>query len=170
MKAVEHKGGKCIKCGYSNIVGLDFHHLRDKEHTISSLCEKGARWNQIEKELKKCELLCSNCHREHHCPNKIEFEFDHQSLLDNRKRKLEARVVASCKYCHKTFMTCRESPFCSRKCMAAHHEQTVPSLAEIEKARETRSWRKTGKHFGVCYSKIRRWWAFRKKQVSGMST
>lgn len=57
----------CCKCGYNKCrEALDFHH-RDptkKDFTIAS------RWciseQKLRKEIAKCVLLCSNCHRELH--------------------------------------------------------------------------------------------------------
>ena len=66
-KALIYKGGQCEKCGYNKCDGaLEFHHidLDEKEFGISS--NHCRSWNSIEKELDKCVLLCSNCHREMH--------------------------------------------------------------------------------------------------------
>jgi transcriptional regulator with XRE-family HTH domain len=57
-------GGKCTKCGIDDIVTLDFHHNKDKINGISSILSR--RWSEIELEIKKCELLCANCHGETH--------------------------------------------------------------------------------------------------------
>ncbi len=67
-KAVEHKGGKCINCGYNRcLAALTFHHRdpEQKDFGISSLI-RIASWKEIKKELAKCDLLCTNCHAEHH--------------------------------------------------------------------------------------------------------
>ena len=57
-------GGKCIKCGYSkSLFALQFHHINpnEKEGEVSLLSLE----KQIE-EIKKCILLCANCHFELH--------------------------------------------------------------------------------------------------------
>ena len=66
-KCLEFKGNKCEKCGYSKCMeALEFHHLdpTQKEFEISGSNSKN--WNKIVNELKKCLLVCSNCHREIH--------------------------------------------------------------------------------------------------------
>jgi len=68
--AVEHLGGKCQICGYSKCIrALDFHHRdsKTKDFSISKNCNMA--WNKILVELEKCDLLCSNCHREVHHEN-----------------------------------------------------------------------------------------------------
>lgn len=67
MKAVEYLGGKCKDCGGSfHPVCFDFDH-RDpiqKEFKISG--NYRFRWKELKKELDKCDLRCSNCHRLRH--------------------------------------------------------------------------------------------------------
>jgi 5-methylcytosine-specific restriction endonuclease McrA len=67
-KAIKFKGGCCEICGYSKCLdALEFHHLnsRNKDFGISA---KGytRSWKKVKNELKKCRLLCANCHREVH--------------------------------------------------------------------------------------------------------
>lgn len=66
--AVAHKGGKCEHCGYNKYIGaLEFHHNdpNEKDFGISGT-KQTASWNKIKKEVDKCTLLCSNCHKEEH--------------------------------------------------------------------------------------------------------
>ena len=68
VMAVEYKGGKCERCGYNRCVdALDFHH-RDPLQKDFAIGAKGHcwSWEKVKRELDKCELVCSNCHREIH--------------------------------------------------------------------------------------------------------
>ena len=68
IKAVEYKGGKCEKCGYSKYIGaLEFHHLDPKQKDFG-IASKGytRSWDSVRIELDKCVCLCSNCHKEAH--------------------------------------------------------------------------------------------------------
>jgi len=60
-------GGKCQNCGYNKCIwALDFHHKNgDKEECISKLISDFSKEKAL-KEVKKCILLCANCHRELH--------------------------------------------------------------------------------------------------------
>lgn len=42
---------------------MDFDHLSDKEFNISASARKWFSKEKILKEISKCELVCSNCHR-----------------------------------------------------------------------------------------------------------
>lgn len=63
----------CLFCGESEPCCLDFHHLRDKEHLVSKMVHECRKWKAIEKEISKCILLCSNCHRKIHA-NLLEYK------------------------------------------------------------------------------------------------
>ena len=66
--ARDHKGGKCIICGYSKCQrALSFHHLNPKEKDFD-LSSRGLTrsWERIKNEIDKCVLLCANCHMEVH--------------------------------------------------------------------------------------------------------
>ena len=66
IKAIKLLGDECEECGNNNIFHLTFHHRdsNEKENTISQIWKN--RWSLIEPEIKKCILLCDNCHRELH--------------------------------------------------------------------------------------------------------
>lgn len=66
QKALEYKGGKCSLCGYNKCpTALEFHHVNPKEKEIS-VSQYSKFDEKLRLELDKCELLCSNCHREVH--------------------------------------------------------------------------------------------------------
>lgn len=53
----------CVDCGESNPIVLQFDHIGDnKEYNVSFLVKNGRAWSQVEKEIKKCEVVCANCH------------------------------------------------------------------------------------------------------------
>lgn len=67
IKAIEYKGGNCSVCGYDKYYGaLEFHHTNPKEKELDWNKLRLTSWENIERELDKCILLCANCHREAH--------------------------------------------------------------------------------------------------------
>jgi predicted HNH restriction endonuclease len=65
--AIKFLGGKCASCAWSgNQAALQFHHTnpKEKDFIIGNVANKS--WDSIKKELKKCILLCANCHSIQH--------------------------------------------------------------------------------------------------------
>jgi hypothetical protein len=65
MAAVKIMGGSCTRC--SSVVplaALDFHHVGGKDFTVGTSASRS--WSAIAAEIKKCRLLCANCHRIEH--------------------------------------------------------------------------------------------------------
>lgn len=63
---VEKLGGKCKFCSYNKYIGaLEFHHL-DPSKKDFTLGGKTISIKRIEKEIRKCILICANCHAEEH--------------------------------------------------------------------------------------------------------
>jgi predicted HNH restriction endonuclease len=60
---------KCSMCGESDHNCLDFHHIdpNEKEIKISTAIGRGAK--TVVNELKKCVVVCANCHRKVHAYN-----------------------------------------------------------------------------------------------------
>jgi len=58
----------CIKCGENHPACLEFHHKnpKDKELSLSQIVRRGWGKDRREKELSKCIVLCSNCHKKEH--------------------------------------------------------------------------------------------------------
>jgi hypothetical protein len=94
-------GGACIKCGYNkSTAALDFDHLGDEEtargkpnknkkRTVSHLLgiEGAWAWVAALEEARKCQLICSNCHRErtypgHEFRDRVQPEYDPELSLE----------------------------------------------------------------------------------------
>lgn len=64
----EYKQGlNCSKCGENHVATIEFHHnSAGKEMEISKMVSEGYSVKRITQELKKCIVLCSNCHKKTH--------------------------------------------------------------------------------------------------------
>lgn len=64
---------KCSKCPENHPACLEFHHLdRSKKKIEVSLIVCGTvSIETVMEEIKKCVVLCSNCHKKHHYKEKI---------------------------------------------------------------------------------------------------
>ena len=58
---------KCVECGEDRYWVLDFHHRdpKEKDIEVSTLIRRGSK-SKILNEIEKCDVLCSNCHRDLH--------------------------------------------------------------------------------------------------------
>ncbi len=57
-------GRRCMSCGIEStmpIYELHHHDQEGKETNVSSIMHHS--WDKVQKELRKCILVCSNCHR-----------------------------------------------------------------------------------------------------------
>ena len=64
--ALKLLGGSCNYCGWDKEISLQFHHTDPtvKEFQISKIANR--KWELVKNELKKCIILCANCHIAHH--------------------------------------------------------------------------------------------------------
>lgn len=63
-------GEKCSRCGYDKCeASLLFHHKNPKTKKFSLGSGKVLGWERFKEELKKCIILCWNCHMELHYPD-----------------------------------------------------------------------------------------------------
>lgn len=61
-------GSKCCVCGYDDtnyIEVFDFHHI-DPSQKEFSISKKIRAWDDLVAEVRKCIMVCSNCHRKLH--------------------------------------------------------------------------------------------------------
>jgi hypothetical protein len=58
----------CVDCGISHPAVLQFHHRNrlEKSFNISDVVRKANSLKQIMNEIKKCDVLCVNCHAKRH--------------------------------------------------------------------------------------------------------
>lgn len=112
-------GGCCQVCGYDKCNdSLAFHHIdpTKKDFTFSKVRANPTSWVKIVSELKKCILVCHNCHSEIHAgvssiPDKY-FFFD-EKYLDYKNIDKE-KQLDNCPQCGK--LKHNVLTYCSRKC------------------------------------------------------
>lgn len=60
---------KCIICGETNLQCLDFHHIKPDDKILGigeMIRNRKYSIEDITKEISKCKIICSNCHRKEH--------------------------------------------------------------------------------------------------------
>ena len=71
------KDKKCARCPESDVIVLDFHHREPKEKAfeIATGVKMMYKWEIIEQEISKCEMLCANCHRRLHAKENNSYKY-----------------------------------------------------------------------------------------------
>lgn len=64
----------CARCSETDSACLDFHHRNEAEKTasVSELVSNGRSKAAIREEMKRCDVLCANCHRKEHADYRFE--------------------------------------------------------------------------------------------------
>jgi hypothetical protein len=59
------KEGKCSMCNNEDYRALEFHHInsKQKDFSISYMRNNSFSLEKMKEEIKKCVILCANCHR-----------------------------------------------------------------------------------------------------------
>lgn len=155
-------GGKCQICGFNNFPdALEFHH-EDPNQKDYGLASKGT-CHDIEtdlNEVKKCFLLCANCHRGVHCgyyENPKEHIFNEelaQQLINDRNEKMIVHLN-HCIDCGKQIdYNAIRCPECAAK---ARRVCERPSREKLKYLIRTKPFTTIGKQFGVQDNTIRKW-------------
>lgn len=99
---VDAFGGKCICCGYDKCnSALEFHHINpeEKDFSFGAAMASPKAWSSLVVELRKCVLLCSNCHREVHAGLK---EIESKNYFNEEYAEYRIKVnMDSCPVCSK---------------------------------------------------------------------
>ena len=155
-------GGACDVCGYDkNLACLDFHHLdpAQKEYVFHEVVKRP--WDEVLAELKKCVLLCKNCHGEVHNPEMAKEKID----IGCANRNLDKDKIPAGQRCLMATGTCPVckndvfgTKYCSIKCSHMVQRRVErPSREQLEKDINELSWVAIGRKYGVSDNAIKKW-------------
>lgn len=167
--AIQLFGGGCQKCGYNiSFRSLTFHHIDPSEKLFNiSVCHT-ASWQRYVDELKKCCLLCQNCHNELHdglwniqAIKRVEIPSSiYDLVIPTGRDSFEPKITRYCRWCEKDFLVTRHSrrKFCSSKCYReSTHKVQWPTLEQLALDIATMSWCAIGRKYGVSDNAVRKW-------------
>ena len=152
--AIESFGGKCELCGYNKCINaLEFHHLNkeEKQYDPSYIIMRWS-WKRAYSELKKCILVCSNCHKEiHYNIREIKSILRVRVFLDKK-----------CVVCSNPFVVRTDKAtqrYCSVICKTLDSRKVSrPTRKQLEKMLESKfPWTRIGKIYGVSDNAVRKW-------------
>jgi len=119
QRIVDAMGGECQNCGYKTCnEALELHHInpKDKDFGFGEIVANPKKWKILVGELKKCILLCANCHREIHqgliiLPNNYKIFNDEFATYEIERKKL---IKTFCPICGNEKP--KNNKTCSHKC------------------------------------------------------
>jgi hypothetical protein len=138
-------GGSCCVCNYNKCTwALALHHLdpSEKEFNIGDMLTNFNSWERIVAELRKCILVCHNCHSEIHAGETLvpidaaRYNEYYSSALEQEAEK-RTRPLTPCKVCGILKKPWLKS--CSVECFRKSTQRINWDLVDISKELETKS-------------------------------
>lgn len=160
-KIIEIMGGKCCICGYNkNYASLDLHHINPKIKKYNSNKLKIISWDKVLDELKKCILVCRNCHGEIHHPQwDISTLDNEQATVDNLLLNFSAYSTlchtGNCPICDKDVYGTK---YCSQICAKKARRKVIrPSKDELAEMLLESNYCAVSRKYGVSDNTVRKW-------------
>lgn len=161
-RSVYVMGEKCQCCGYDKcITALEFHHLDPLKKDFSFGDNTNRSWQNTKEELKKCILVCANCHREIHSGlidnNKLQSSFieSRAEEIDKLIQDLKTHKVYYCKTCGKEVWQGND---CCPECAAKKLRVVERPNRELLKEKiRNQTFISIGNEYGVSDNAIRKW-------------
>lgn len=160
-------GNKCCLCGFDIIQdALEFHHIRpeEKEYGIAA----NGTCHDLEKdlaEIKKCVLVCANCHRlihkgfytEEDLYNKQIYDEEIANELRQEKQQLSEKTIYYCKNCGKKLLEKTISGLCFECYGLSRRVSERPSREELKQLIREKPFTQIAIKYGVSDNAIRKW-------------
>lgn len=164
-RVVRALGGKCVICGYNRCQqALDVHHVDPNEKDFTIAANTNKAYALVSEEIRKCVLLCANCHREYHS-NFIQLEL--QSSFDEKvdaEIKQELEVIKNgdaeryrCHCCGKTIGGDGRTGLCPECYMKTTRRADRPKREVLKQLIREVPMTRIAADYGVTDNAIRKW-------------
>ena len=154
-------GDFCQICGYDKCASaLEFHHIDMTEKELAFNMAKNQSWEIVSNELRKCILVCANCHREIHAgliTQQLTSSFNEERALEITEQidQVKHHEISYCQYCGTIVYKGNDCcPSCAAK---LRRKADRPSREELKKAIRNLSFVQIAKQYGVTDNSIRKW-------------
>lgn len=168
-RMVDSLGGECQICGYSKCLeALDIHHLdpSEKEFGFGAIRGNPTSWDKIVIEIRKCILLCRNCHAEFHSgvtaiPENVErFNEEYADYMSKQRQEL----FDNCPVCGKLKRTV--AIYCSLSCSGVGGGKVDWKSIDLVELLKTKSKSQVADDLGISEAAVRK----RLKKICGISS
>ena len=160
-------GEKCAICGYNKCIGaLEFHHLKPEEKLFSIAAHGTCHDLEADiQEIKKCILVCSNCHREIHdnqysLKDLLQLQFFDEEIIEQlreAKKELFNKTKYFCSQCNKEITRYSKTGLCETCYHTASRISERPSREELKDLIRNKPFTQIGQMFKVSDNTIRKW-------------
>ncbi len=165
---IDYLGGKCARCGYHICIeALDFHHI-DPIQKDFSISQKWATFDRCIEEVKKCILLCANCHRELEYNiwdlNEVNIPKPDEEVLIQYYQDKQSGFIIQCPYCKIDFRSVHsKKKYCSNQCKRMAYRKAIrPELDVLQDQVKQYGFVGTGRLYNVSDNAIRKWMGIKK--------
>ena len=154
-------GEKCCICGYDKCSSaLEFHHKNPEEKDFTLSTNANISFARANEEIKKCILVCANCHREIHSFNLDVLEYqcydeDRAQEKFQELQEIKTRKIHYCKKCGKIISS--KAEYCIDCASIAKRICERPSREELKELIRTKPFTQIANQFGVSDNAIRKW-------------
>ena len=162
QQMIDMMGGECQICGYKKTnSALEFHHINPEEKELNFNMANNIPLDKIIAELKKCILVCANCHREIHA-GLIQQEL-FSSLDENIAQKIREEndniKFGKKYYCINCGIEVSYGNNLCTNCanLLKRKVKVRPSREELKSLIRKESFCQIGKYFNVSDNAIRKW-------------
>lgn len=153
-------GGKCQCCGYNKCQSaLELHYInpQEKEFTVSANTNRS--WQSIVQEIKKCTLVCANCHREIEAglieSPQCSFNQEKANEISQLIQDLKAHKIYYCQNCGKEVF--KGSTYCPECAHQMQRKVERPSREDLKQLIRTTPFTQIAQKYGVSDNAIRKW-------------
>lgn len=158
-RIISSMGGSCQVCGYNKCQdSLELHHIDPsvKEFGLGAIRANPIAWHKIVDELRKCVLLCANCHREVHygitqLPTTYasfnEDYLDYKSI-DNKT------LYDACPCCGKQKPS--KNTYCSLSCAGKSKSKVDWKSIDLPTLLKTHTYAEIGRMYGVTGAAVKK--------------
>jgi hypothetical protein len=162
-------GNKCFNCGFDKwSAALDIHHIDPLKKDITFNRYKYWGRERLDRELKKCILLCANCHRAHHSEELLNFKLNNSSYSSYRYDDIYNDInfnwdfnflykykQTNCLCCNK--IKFNDLKFCSLICARKSRPTNRPSKEILEKLLWEKPTTHIAKDYNVSDKAVEKW-------------
>lgn len=155
IRIVKSMGGKCQCCGYSKTMeALELHHIdpNAKEMGFGAIRANPKSWIKIVSELRKCILVCANCHREIHA-GVTQLPETYQTFDETYLDYKDTAPKTPCPVCGK--LKPERQQTCSRSC-GSHVTRINWDGIDLKRELELKSKSQIARELGISPQSIRK--------------